>query len=73
MRIFAPSLPDSMPRSAVPVEILRRLAFGRPQPPAIQATVPVLPAVKARAAEAVPDPGGDSVDLDQRVRQSGEW
>ena len=73
MRMFAATIPnDTMPRTAVPVEILRRLAFGRPQRGPIQPALPVQPAA---ATEPVPaalplDEGGD---LDQRVRQSGEW
>ena len=73
MRMFAATIPnDTMPRTAVPVEILRRLAFGRPQRGAIQPALPVQPAA---ATEAVPAalPHDEGGDLDQRVRQSGEW
>lgn len=71
MRIFAATVPaDSTPRTAVPVEILRRLAFGRPQRRAIQPALPVQPAPVAEAAAPQRD---ETVDLDQRVRQSGEW
>ena len=77
MRMFAASLPDdSMPRTAVPVEILRRLAFGRPQRRPIQpALQPALPAQSVAVVEAslAPDPRDDNGDLDHRVRQSGEW
>ncbi len=77
MRMFAAiSLDDSTPRTAVPVEILRRLAFGRPQrrtiQPAPAVTAPVQP---APVVELAPVPRDDAfdLDLDQRVRQSGEW
>lgn len=73
MRMFAPSFPNTTARTAVPVEILRRLAFGRPQRGAIQPAMPVPPGVEARSVEAPPVPRDDSGDLDQRVRQSGEW
>ena len=71
MRMFAATIPnDTMPRTAVPVEILRRLAFGRPQRGAIQPALPV-PSAAAPVPAALPlDEVGD---LDQRVRQSGEW
>jgi hypothetical protein len=73
MRMFAATLPhESMPRTAVPVEILRRLAFGRPQRGAIQPALPVQPASQT-ATEAAPLPLDEGGDLDQRVRQSGEW
>ncbi|MFC5497236.1 hypothetical protein ACFPOE_06800 [Caenimonas terrae] len=73
MRMFAATLPnDATPRTVVPVDILRRLAFGRPQRGAIQPALPVQPAAPAEAV-AAPLPRDDSVDLDQRVRQSGEW
>ena len=73
MRMFAASIPDdSTPRTAVPVAILRRLAFGRPQRRPIQ---PALPTQSVAVVEASPAPAprDDSGDLDQRVRQSGEW
>ena len=78
MRIFAAtSTREATKRTAVPVEILRRLAFGRPERRAIQpaqapvaVAVPVaLPVEAAVTAVRVEDWG----DLDQRVRQSGEW
>ena len=73
MRMFAATLPnDASSRTAVPVEILRRLAFGRPQRGAIQPALPIHTAVGAEAATAAPVPQ-DEGDLDQRVRQSGEW
>jgi len=69
MRLFAAISPqDSAPRTAVPAEILRRLAFGRPARRAIQPAAPV------QAIQAVPLPqNSDAFDLDQRVRESGEW
>ncbi|MBC7468034.1 MAG: hypothetical protein H7322_01785 [Ramlibacter sp.] len=71
MRMFAATTTDeTTARTAVPVEILRRLAFGRPQRGAIQPAMPVRPAAVAEAAPVPFDEGGD---LDQRVRQSGEW
>lgn len=71
MRMFAATLPhQSIPRTAVPVDILRRLAFGKPQRGAIQ---PAMPALQPAAAEAAPVQRDDGADLDQRVRQSGEW
>jgi hypothetical protein len=71
MRMFAAALPnDATPRTAVPVEILRRLAFGRPQRGTIQPALPVQPASSPVPMPAPRDEGGD---LDQRVRQSGEW
>lgn len=71
MRMFAASIPDdSTPRTAVPVAILRRLAFGRPQRRPIQ---PALPTQSVAVVEVAPAPRDDSGDLDQRVRQSGEW
>ena len=71
MRMFAATvLDDATPRTAVPVEILRRLAFGRPQGRAIQPASPVHPAAAVEAAPVLRDDNGD---LDQRVRQSGEW
>ena len=69
MRLFAAAITDeSTTRTAVPVEILRRLAFGRPERGVIQPALPVTPAVASAPAQR--DEGGD---LDQRVRQSGEW
>jgi hypothetical protein len=74
MRMFAATITDnSTSRTAVPVEILRRLAFGRPQRGAIQPAPPVQPAAQAKAPEAAPVPRDEGGDLDQRVRQSGEW
>jgi len=74
MRMFAAALPNvATPRAAMPVEILRRLAFGRPQRGAIQPALAVQPAAEAKPAEAAPAPRDDGGDLDQRVRQSGEW
>jgi hypothetical protein len=72
MRLFAAALPsEATQRTVVPLEILRRLALGRPQRRAIQpasaASVSVLPVAPVCA------PGVDSFDLDERVRQSGEW
>ena len=73
MRMFAASIPDdSTPRTAVPVDILRRLAFGRPQRRPIQPALPVQSVAVVEASPA-PAPRDDSGDLDQRVRQSGEW
>lgn len=68
--MFAAISPDAATsRTAVPVEILRRLAFGRPERRAIQAALaPVAVAVELTAPLVQ-----DCVDLDQRVRQSGEW
>lgn len=72
MRMFAATSPDNLSaRTAVPAEILRRLAFGRPLRRSIQPALPV--AASAPAAEAPPLPCDDAADLDQRVRQSGEW
>ena len=69
MRMFAATSPDDLSaRTAVPAEILRRLAFGRPLRRSIQPALPV-----ASAAPAAPPPGDEAGDLDQRVRQSGEW
>jgi hypothetical protein len=74
MRMFAATLPNvATPRAAVPVEILRRLAFGRPQRGAIQPAVPVQPAVETKAPDTEPALRDDGGDLAQRVRQSGEW
>jgi hypothetical protein len=71
MRMFAATVQDyATPR--MPVEILRRLAFGRPQGRSIQPAPPTQPAAAA-AAEPAPPPRDDNCDLDQRVRQSGEW
>ena len=69
MRLFAAISPDiSAARTAVPVEILRRLAFGRPERRAIQPAVPVQPVQALPLPQCV-----DEFDLDQRVRESGEW
>ena len=73
MPMFSATLPNTTPRTAVPVDLLRRLAFGRPQRGAIQPALPLQPAVEAGPVEAGPMPCDDSGDLDQRVRQSGEW
>ena len=74
MRISAAISPDdSVPRPAVPLEILRRLAFGRPQGRTIQPAPAVTPAQTQPAGEVAPAPRDDAFDLDQRVRQSGEW
>ena len=71
MRLFAITLAhETTQRTAVPAEILRRLAFGRPQRRPIQPAMPVQPAAPVRAVPAQRDEG---CDLDQRVRQSGEW
>ena len=68
MRLFVAALPSAATqRTAVPVEILRRLAFGLPQRRSIQPAAPVPSAASACA------PCVDSCDLDERVRQSGEW
>lgn len=68
MRIFVATSPDdATPRTTVPAEILRRLAFGRPQRRPIQPAPPTLP------VEAVPPQRNETRDLDQRVRESGEW
>jgi hypothetical protein len=73
MRTIAATLPnDATPRTVVPVDILRRLAFGRPQRASIQPALPVQP-VQAKPAEPAPLSRDDGGDLDQRVRQSGEW
>lgn len=70
MRIFAAISPDNMSaRTAVPAEILQRLAFGRPRRSPIQPAMPV----PAHGVEPVPAQRDEVVDLDQRVRQSGEW
>ncbi|MDB5941677.1 MAG: hypothetical protein JWQ13_1243 [Ramlibacter sp.] len=69
MRMFAAATVDvSTRRTAVPVEILRRLAFGRPQRGSIQPALPVAPATEAAAPRR-----SEANDLDQRVRESGEW
>jgi len=71
MRMFAATVPDdAKPRTAVPVEILHRLAFGRPQGRTIQPAPPTQPLA---VVEAVAVPRDENCDLDQRVRQSGEW
>lgn len=69
MRLFAAiSPPDSDQRTAVPAEILRRLAFGRPVRRESQPAAPV------QATQALPlSQRSDAFDLDQRVRESGEW
>ena len=73
MRTIAAILPnDATPRTVMPVDILRRLAFGRPQRPTIQPALPVQPA-QAKPPEPTPFSRDDGADLDQRVRQSGEW
>jgi hypothetical protein len=69
MRMFAAITPDdATPRTVVPAEILRRLAFGRPQRRPIQPAIPVAP-----AAEIAAPVRSEPADLDQRVRESGEW
>ena len=73
MRMFAATLPNTTSRTAVPVDILRRLAFGKPQRGAIQPAMSVQPASEAQPPASAPLPRDDSGDLDQRVRQSGEW
>ena len=71
MRMFAAAISgETTSRTAVPVEILRRLASGRPQRGAIQPAMPVRP---PPVAQVIPAPSDDGGDLDQRVRQSGEW
>ena len=72
MRLFAAINPhNSAPRTAVPAEILRRLASGRPERRAIQ---PAAPVQVVQMAESLPAPQRtDALDLDQRVRESGEW
>ena len=71
MRIFAATVPHvPTPRTEVPVEILRRLAFGRPERRTIQ---PALPIQSAAVVESLPAQLDEPCDLDQRVRQSGEW
>ena len=74
MRLFAATnLDDATLRTAVPLEILRRLAFGRPQRRAIQPAPTATPDLPAPAVDMAPAPRDDAFDLDQRVRQSGEW
>lgn len=75
MRMFAAATldDDSAPRKAVPADLLRRLAFGRPPRRSIQPALPLTPVQPVPVAEAAPAASDDSVDLDQRVRQSGEW
>jgi hypothetical protein len=68
MRMFATTPEDASQRTAVPVDILRRLAFGRPQRGAIKPSLPAGPAPEAAAPQR-----SDARDLDQRVRESGEW
>ena len=70
MRMFAATGPDSSSaRTAIPADILNRLAFGRPQRGPIQPALPATPAVDA----APMTKRDDLTDLDQRVRESGEW
>jgi hypothetical protein len=72
MRMFAAANVDvSTRRTAVPVEILRRLAFGRPQRTSIQPAPPVAPV--APITEAAAPRRSEAQDLDQRVRETGEW
>ena len=72
MRMFAATSPDAQNvRAAVPADILRRLAFGRPERRVIQPAQPASPAMPMVAAPAVA--GDADAELDQRVRQSGEW
>ena len=72
MRMFAATSPDAPTvRTAVPADILRRLAFGRPERRAIQPAQPGAPATPVVEAPAIAGDAG--ADLDQRVRQSGEW
>lgn len=74
MRMFAATSPDdSSARTAVPADILRRLAFGRPQRRAIQPAMSVAAAPLGPANEPGQRSPDDVADLDQRVRQSGEW
>ena len=73
MRLFAASPQDATPRKAVPIDLLRRLAFGRPHGRSIQTAPPEPPTQAAAPVDAAPKSLDDSVDLDQRVRQSGEW
>ena len=69
MRLFAAISPqDAAPRTAVPAEILRRLAFGRPAQQSIQPAAPVQAVQPIPVAQSC-----DAFDLDQRVRESGEW
>ena len=73
MRMFAATLPNvATPRAAMPIEILRRLAFGRPTR-GIQPAMPVQQVAEAKPAEVAPVTRDDNDDLAQRVRQSGEW
>jgi hypothetical protein len=75
MRIFAATSPhDASMRAAAPTEILRWLAFGRPQRQLIRTSVPVPASAPSPAASAeAPALGEESFDLAQRVRLSGEW
>lgn len=70
MHLFAadnsPDIPTS--RTAVPSSLLRRLAFGRPPCRAIQ---PAQPAPRAETPQH--QRSEPAADLDQRVRESGEW
>ena len=70
MRMFAASSPDSSSsRTPIPADILSRLAFGRPQRRPIQPALPAVPSDEATS----PMHRAELLDLDQRVRQSGEW
>ena len=72
MRMFAATSPDAPTvRAVVTADILRRLASGRPARRAIQPAQPASPATPGVETPAVAGDAG--VDLDQRVRQSGEW
>jgi hypothetical protein len=74
MRLFAAALPsEATQRTAVPAEILRRLAFGRPQRRSIQPAAPTDPIAPVPPVAPACAPSLDSCDLDERVRQSGEW
>ena len=69
MRLFTADSPDTPPpRTDVPATLLRRLAFGRPLRRTIQPAQPAAPRTENREPEAA-----DPRDLDQRVRESGEW
>lgn len=72
MRIFAANSPhDALLRAAAPAEILRRLAFGRPQSSPIRTSTPATPVLSPSAE--VPANADEGFDLAQRVRLSGEW
>jgi hypothetical protein len=62
MRLFAAPEMSEPQRTPASSELLRRLAFGRPMRRRPQ---PVVPA--PLSSQALP------ADLDQRVRQTGEW